>query len=180
MDEFPLPADALILLVGPAGAGKTTWAAARFRPSQVLSSDRFREIVADDPGDQSASADAFRLLHAAARARLRRGLPAVIDATNLTARAQRPLLALAARFGRPVVAIVFDPPLERCLAQNATRPDRVVPDDVVRAHHAGLPGAIAALRRAGVEVVHVAPGGPAAGPPSGIPAPAARPLVATP
>ena len=42
------------------------------------------------------------------------------------------------RAGRPVVAVVFDVPLERCLAQNAARPERQVPDAVVRRHHREL------------------------------------------
>ena len=42
-----------------------------------------------------------------------RGLLTVIDATNLQRSARKPLLALAARFGRPRVAVLFDVPLER-------------------------------------------------------------------
>jgi protein phosphatase len=68
-----LPADALVLLMGPSGAGKSTWAARHFRADEILSSDRFREMVAADATDQSATADAFKVLHAIARARMRRG-----------------------------------------------------------------------------------------------------------
>ena len=139
--------------VGPAGAGKSTWAAARFRATQVVSSDALRAVVADDPTDQGATGDAFRLLHAIVRARLKRGLTAVVDATNLTEGARRPLLAAAAAAGRPAVAVVFDVPLDICLARNASRTDRVVPDDVVRLHHAQLPAAIAGLRHAGVPIL---------------------------
>lgn len=149
----------LVLLVGPSGAGKSTWAAARFPSTAIVSSDAFRAMVSDDPADQDANADAFRLLHAVCRARLKRGRTTVVDATNLTDGARRPLLALAARFGRPVVAIVLDPPLDVALARNAGRPGRVVPDGVVRMHHAQLPGAIAALVRAGV-AIRWAEGGP--------------------
>lgn len=143
----------LVLLVGPAGSGKSTWAAAHHPPTAIVSSDALRAAVADDPTDQDATADAFRLLHAIVRARLKRGRTTVVDATNLTDGARRPLLSLAARFERPVVAIVFDPPLEVCLARNAARPGRSVPETVVRLHHAQLPGAVAALRRAGVPVL---------------------------
>ena len=51
-----------VLLVGPAGAGKSTFAAQRFASTQIISSDELRARVADDPTDQSATADAFRLL----------------------------------------------------------------------------------------------------------------------
>jgi len=153
-----VPPGALVLLIGPAGIGKSTWAARHHRPTEVLSSDAFRAMVSDDPADQAANGDAFRSLHGVARARLKRGLTTVVDATNLTDGARQPLLALATRFGRPVVAVVFDGPVEVALARNTARADRVVPDAVVRHHHAQLPAAVAALRRAGVPIVTVETG----------------------
>ncbi|MGZ6345348.1 MAG: AAA family ATPase, partial [Candidatus Limnocylindrales bacterium] len=57
--SIELPVPCLVLLVGPTGAGKTTFAARHFRPTEVLSSDRFRALVADDEADLSATADAF-------------------------------------------------------------------------------------------------------------------------
>jgi len=149
-----IPDDALVLLIGPAASGKSTWAAANFRPSQVLSSDSFRELVADDASDQTASRDAFQLLHTVARARLQRGLLTVVDATNLQRSARKPLVALAARFGRPAVAVVFDVPLGVLLARNAHRP-RMVPEDVIRRHHAQLAAAIDDVRNeAYAQVLH--------------------------
>jgi protein phosphatase len=150
-----IPAHALVLPVGASGCGKSTWAAQRFQSHEVLSSDAFRALVAGDPADQSATADAFRLLHAAARARLRRGLLTVIDATNLTSGARASLLRLARGAGRPAVAVVFDVPLERCLANNARRPDRQVPGSVVRRHVGQLAGARAALADEGFAAIHV-------------------------
>ncbi|HET8968257.1 MAG TPA: AAA family ATPase, partial [Gaiellaceae bacterium] len=100
-------------------------------------SDAFRELVAGDASDQAATADAFRVLHAVARARLRRGLRCVIDATNLTRSGRRSLLAIASRAGRPAFAVVFDVPLAIGLVRNDGR-QRRVPEDVVRRHHAEL------------------------------------------
>ena len=131
--------DALVLLIGPAGSGKSTWGAARFASSELLSSDAFRFMVAGDATDQEATPDAFRVLHAVARARLRRGLRCVIDATNISRGGRRGSLALAARFGRPAVAIVFDVPLAVTLARNEARLERRVPADVVRRHHGEMP-----------------------------------------
>lgn len=149
------PADALVLLIGPAGCGKSTWAARHFRPDQILSSDAFRAMVAGDATDQSATADAFRLLHAATGARLGRGLLTVIDATNLTAAARLGLRQQARRAGRPVVAVIFDVSLERCLAQNAARRERQVPDAVVQRHHAGMRRVRAQLPFEGYESIIV-------------------------
>ena len=150
-----LPGDALILLVGPSSSGKSTWAMTRFAPAEILSSDAFRELVAGDAADQAATADAFKVLHQVAKARLRRGLRSVVDATNLTERARRSLLRLAAAAGRPAVAIVFDVPLKRCLAQNAARPDRRVPEEVVRRHHREMAAALGRLPAEGYAAIHI-------------------------
>jgi len=140
-----LPPDALVILVGPSGAGKSTWAAKRFGPHEVLESDAFRAMVADDARDQAATADAFKLLHSVARARARRGLRSVIDATNLTAAARRALTRIAAGASQPVVAVVFDVPLQRCLANNEARSHRRVPPDVIARHQEQLKATRSAL-----------------------------------
>ncbi len=144
--------DALVLLMGAAGAGKSTWAAQRFSGTQVVSSDACRAMVSDDPSDQAANADAFRLLHAIARARLQRGLLTVVDATNLLPSARRPLRQLAARHGRPMVAVVFRVSVDELLRRNAAR-DRVVPEDVVRWHASLVPAALAALPEEGYAAI---------------------------
>lgn len=148
-----LPPDALVLLVGISGSGKSTWAARRFARHEILSSDDFRALVSGDAADQSASADAFRLLHLAARARLRRGLRTVVDATNLTAHARRQLLTAARAAGRPALALVFDVPLERCLAQNDRRAGRRVPEPVIREQHRQLQAARRVLGEEGFAAV---------------------------
>lgn len=153
--RLPLPTGALVLLVGPSGAGKSSWAAWHFEPDQVLSSDRFRAMVAGDEADQSANADAFRVLHAVVRARLRRGLLTVVDATNLSSGARTPLRRLAEAAGRPTVAVAFELSLERCLRQNAERAGRQVPDDVVRKHHDQLRTALKALPMEGYAAISV-------------------------
>ena len=70
-----------IVLIGASGSGKSTFAAKHFRPTEILSSDFFRGLVADDPNDQGATKDAFDALHFIARKRLAAGRLAVIDAT---------------------------------------------------------------------------------------------------
>ena len=39
-----LPSPCLVVLVGPAGSGKSTWAAAHFPADQVVSTDRLRAV----------------------------------------------------------------------------------------------------------------------------------------
>ena len=138
--------------MGASGSGKSTFAARHFPVDSVLSSDSFRAAVSGSEADQSATDGAFRLLHAQADARLGRGLLTVIDATNVTLRAREPLLALAVGYGRPLVAIVFELSVAECLAWNARRPDRLVPEHVVRRQHAFFIRAVPHLAAEGFRV----------------------------
>ena len=136
--EIVLPDPSLVVLIGAAGVGKSTFAARHFRADEILSSDRYREIVSGDEADQAATRIAFRLLHRDLRARLAAGRLTVVDATSVEASARRGLLALARAAGVPAVAIVLDLPLETILARNAARRSRTVDEDVVRRHVARL------------------------------------------
>src|SRR3954447_9557704 len=95
MTTVDIPDLALVLLVGVTGSGKSTFARKHFKPTQVLSSDTFRGLVADDETDQSASAAAFDALHHVAGLRLRAGRLTVIDATNVAPHARAGLVRLA-------------------------------------------------------------------------------------
>jgi len=129
--RLTLPEPALVLLVGPSGAGKSTFATKHFGPTEVISSDALRAMLTDDPADQDASAEAFRVLSILANGRLKRRLMTVIDATNLRANSRKQFRALASRYGIPTVAIAFDLAPELYVAHNEQRPDRVVNNDVV-------------------------------------------------
>jgi protein phosphatase len=127
-----LPPDALVLLIGVAGSGKSTFARAHFAPSEIVSSDALRALIAGDPSDQSATADAFDLLHRILAMRLRRGLLTVVDATNVEAWARAQLLDVAWRARRPAVAIILDPGIAVALERNLTRADGRRPPAAVR------------------------------------------------
>jgi protein phosphatase len=127
-----LPELSLIALVGPSGCGKSTFAARHFRPTEVLSSDECRGLVSDDELDQSATNDAFEVLHFIAAKRLARGRLTVIDATNVQPRAHQPIVELARRFYVPPVAIVFALPEAVCQERNRTRTDRAFGPHVIR------------------------------------------------
>jgi protein phosphatase len=121
----------LVVLVGAAGSGKSTFAREHFRTTEILSSDFFRGVVSDDESDQEATADAFELLHLALEKRLRRGKLSVVDATNVRAEHRHRLIEQARRFARPVVAIVFETPDNVCLERAASRAPRPVRSEVV-------------------------------------------------
>ncbi len=120
-----LPSPSLVVMVGAAGSGKSSFCRRNFRPSEIVSTDVCRARLSGDAGDQSVSAAAFRLAHRTAEERLRRGRLTVFDATSTDARARRLLINMAARHGVPAVAIVLDLPLADCLAQDGQRKRRV-------------------------------------------------------
>ena len=153
-----VPARGLVLLVGASGAGKTTFAARHFAPTEILSSDAFRALVSDDEGDQSATPHAFDVLGRVLAHRLRRGRLSVIDATNVSPGDRRSFLRLAALTRQPVVAIAFDLPEAVCQERNARRPGRIVDPAVVHRQVQGVRRTLADPERflaEGYAAVHV-------------------------
>jgi protein phosphatase len=153
--KIAIPELCLILLVGPSGCGKSTFARRHFLPTEILSSDFFRGLICDDEADQSASKDAFEVLHVVAGKRLAAGKLTVIDATNIQPEARRPLLELARRYHVASAAIVFDLPEELCQRHNERRPDRTVPAAVVASHHELLHRTLPAVQRERIRHLHV-------------------------
>lgn len=151
--ELRLPADALVVLVGASGCGKSTFARRHFGATQVVSSDECRRLVADDEADQSASREAFAVFHAILRARMALGRLTVADATGLHPHARERLRAIAAVHRRPVVAILFDVPLDLCLRRAAGR-SRVVPPAVIARQHEQLQQAREDVPREGFHRVY--------------------------
>ena len=150
-----VPELALVVLLGASGCGKSTFARRHFAATEVASSDALRGWVANDENDQSATHDAFELLHLLVAKRLARGLLTVVDATNATPEARRPLLDLARRFHVPAVAVALDLPEEECLRRNEARTERRVPADAIQRQAHLLRASLAGLSREGFRRVHL-------------------------
>ncbi len=144
-----IPEFSLVLLIGPSSSGKTTFARRHFRPTEVLSSDAFRSMVANDETDQSASADAFEVLHRVGAIRLRRRLLTVIDATNVQPRARALMMDLARWYDCPAVGIVFNLPESVCQERRLKRPDRNFGPEVIRRQASQLQEALPVLHQEG-------------------------------
>ncbi|GAB3967421.1 polynucleotide kinase-phosphatase [Actinoallomurus acanthiterrae] len=138
---------ALVVLVGVSGSGKSYFARRHFAPTQVVSSDYCRAVVSDDENDQSATVDAFDLLHHIVRTRLRRGLLTVVDATNVQPRSREQLVRIAKEHDVLTVAIVLDVPESVAMERNAARTDRDLPDHVVPRQRRELRRGLRALNR---------------------------------
>ena len=153
--NLEIPELCLVALVGPSGSGKSTFAARHFKPTEVVSSDACRAMVADDPNDQSATPEAFALLNFIASTRLRSGRLTVIDATSVQPQARKSLVELAREHDCLPVAIVLNTAESVCLARNRQRDDRNFGDHVVRRQAQQLRRSMRGLRREGFRYVYV-------------------------
>lgn len=140
------------MLIGPAGCGKSSFAARHFWPTQVVSSDQCRAMICDDASQQRVTPLAFELMHSIIAMRLRCGRLTVADATNLKREDRRPLMKLARREGFNTAAIVFNLPLDVCLARNARR-RRVVPAEAIALQYDLLLDTLSTIPREGFRYV---------------------------
>ena len=147
--DVKFPELALVVLIGTSGSGKSTFARRHFRPTEVISSDYCRGLVADDENDQSATGPAFEVLHYIAGKRLAAGRLTVVDATNLRPEDRKPLVALARQHHMLPVALVFDLPETLCRERNRSRADRDFGDHVIRNQHQTLRRSLRGLAREG-------------------------------
>lgn len=128
---FTIPEFSLLLLVGPSGSGKSSFAEKHFLPTEVVSSDECRGMICDDENNQACSGDAFDLVTFIVRKRLKYGKFTVVDATNVGSKNRRKLLQLARQFYGETIAVVFDLPLKECHENNIQRQNRVVPENII-------------------------------------------------
>ncbi|MET8135953.1 polynucleotide kinase-phosphatase [Streptomyces sp. NPDC005251] len=153
---LPVTDLSLVVLIGASGSGKSTFARRHFKPTEIISSDFCRGLVADDENDQSASGDAFDVLHYIAGKRLAAGRRTVVDATSVQEESRRQLIELAKKYDVLPIAIVLDVPEEICAERNAARTDRAeMPRRVIQRHIRELRRSLRRLEREGFRKVHV-------------------------
>jgi protein phosphatase len=147
--KITLPELSLVVLMGPSGSGKSSFARKHFKPTEVLSSDECRGLVSDDENNQAATTDAFDVLYYIAKKRLAAGRLTVIDATNVQPEARKNAVALAREFHVLPVAVVFDIPERVCHDRNKTRDDRIFGPHVIRQQMQQLHRSLGSLQREG-------------------------------
>ena len=156
MSRTVLPDPALVVLAGASGSGKSTWAAARYRASEVVSSDQLRGVVGSGEHDLDASVDAFAVLDQIVAARLRRGLTTVVDTLGFDADRRVRQLDLARLAGLPAVAVVFRTDAAECRRRNRLR-SRPVPANVLDNQLRRMPELTDQLAAEGWTVIDAAP-----------------------
>jgi alkanesulfonate monooxygenase SsuD/methylene tetrahydromethanopterin reductase-like flavin-dependent oxidoreductase (luciferase family)/predicted kinase len=126
MTNARLPEPVMVVLAGAAGSGKSTWAAERFRTTEIVSSDALRAAVGSGPSDLNASGDAFALLDQIVAARTKRSLTTVVDTLGLDPERRADYRRLARTAGLPAVLVIMNTADALCRERNRQR-DRPVP-----------------------------------------------------
>ncbi len=147
--KLKLPELSLVVLIGATSSGKSTFARRHFKPTEILSSDFCRGILADDENDQAITSEAFELLHYIAAKRIKSGRLTVIDATNVQRESRQPLVRLAREFHVLPVAIVVNPPEKVLLERHQGRADRNFGAHVIRQQLQSLRRSVRGLQKEG-------------------------------
>lgn len=152
--DIRLPTRSLVVLCGPAGSGKSTFASQHFKQTQVVSSDACRALICDSESNRKINRDTFDLFHFIIQKRLKLDRLTVADSTALYAFARQPLLELARAAGYHACLIVFNVSLEVCQKQDQQRP-RQVGAEAVFYQYMLLPEVLRQIHSEPWEQVHV-------------------------
>ncbi len=149
-----IPRRTLLVLCGPAGSGKSTFATQRFPQTTIVSSDRCRAMICDDENNQKVNRDTFEVFHFIIQKRLLLGRFSVADSTALQPEARRKLRTISRYYGFFGCLLIFNIPPEICLERNKSR-HRSVEEDVIPYHASLLQRAILDSPHEGWEMIHV-------------------------
>ncbi len=153
--DIRIPEFTMVLMIGPSGSGKSSFARRHFSQTEIVSSDNCRAVVSDDPNSNKATTDAFELLHNITRARLKNRRLTVVDATNLEERHRASLIAIARQNDCPIAAVVMSTPLQTCLDRSHATEGARVPEHVIRHQHRRLRHNIRSIKKEGIRHQYV-------------------------
>jgi predicted kinase len=149
-----IPRRTLLVLCGPAGSGKSTFATERFASTTTVSSDHCRAMICDDENNQKVNRDTFELFHLIIQKRLSLRRFTVADSTALQTDARRKLRDLSRHYGYFGCLLIFNIPPEICLERNRRR-QRLVEERVIPYHSDLLQRAILDTPQEGWELIHI-------------------------
>ena len=149
-----IPRRTLLVLCGPAGSGKSTFASQRFAETIIVSSDHCRAMICDDENNQKVNRDTFELFHLIIQKRLFLGRFTVADSTALQPEARRKLRTLSRHFGYYGCLLIFNIRPEVCLERNRGR-QRLVDENVIPYHAGLLQRAIPDAPQEGWETIYI-------------------------
>jgi len=159
-----IPRQTLIVLCGPAGSGKSTFAhrfverhyAQGCRATTIVSSDYCRALICDEMTNQQINRDAFDLFYYIIQKRLFQHTLTIADSTALTPDARHKLVEMARRQHFMTCLVVFNMSLQTCIARDreAAR-GRVVGEQVIAYHVKQLQHALREFPHEGWNQIHI-------------------------
>jgi predicted kinase len=118
---FPIPAPCLIVLVGPPGSGKTTWAKNNQVGAVHVSQDDLIDAITPAGFDPIYRPVYQAAEDAVARAALQQGHTVIVDRTNRTRAHRRRWLEIANQERCPAIAVMMSTSEKLCRERNAKR-----------------------------------------------------------
>ncbi len=149
-----IPESSLVLLIGPHGAGKSTFAARHFANIDILTANHCRTLLGNPPPSDARDAEVEAMHRTAVASRLRLMQLTVVDDTHTYPEERAPWLDLARRYHLLAVAIVIDLPERECKRRNSARSDREVSNRVIHGQKVRIGRALRTLRAEGFHAVH--------------------------
>jgi DegV family protein with EDD domain len=126
LGQLPMSVErpAFVMLSGLPGAGKSRLAGEieKRMPVAVVESDRLRKVLVERPTySPMESTRTFEAIHALLERLLDRGVPCLLDATNLREEHRRPLYEIAERTSARLLVVAVEAPPELALARISGR-----------------------------------------------------------
>ncbi|HTK09949.1 MAG TPA: AAA family ATPase [Ktedonobacteraceae bacterium] len=158
--DIALPRRSLLVLCGPAGCGKSTFASAVLKqqrppmqPTAIVSSDHCRALVCDDENNQQVNRDTFDLFYYIIHKRMFQNRFTIADSTALQPDARQRLLELAKKHQYSASIIVFNIDEHVCIERDRQR-KRLVGSQVITYHTGLLQQALHAIPEEGWSQVY--------------------------
>jgi len=132
LDNIGGKKNALIVLCGAPGSGKSTWGKdfAKKNNMVYVSTDEIRAEIGSGESDQSVSPQAFMIAEKRIRESLSMGKNAMIDATNCHGSDRRRFVKIARELNAYKIAVTFEVSRDELIKRNQQR-ERNVPLEVI-------------------------------------------------
>ena len=122
-----------IMLVGPPGAGKTSYAnllKKKYMNFEIISPDEIRKEMTGDERDQLHNTEVFDKVYSRISTYLAEGYNVIYDATNCRSNYRTRILDYCSSDAKIILCIVFTTSIATCIERNRER-NKPVPEEVI-------------------------------------------------
>ena len=122
-----------IMLVGPPGAGKTSYAERlkkKYMNFEIISPDEIRKEMTGDEHDQSHNVEVFGKVYSRISTYLAEGYNVIYDATNCQSNYRTRILDYCSKDAKIIFCINFTTSIAMCIDRNRSR-SKPVPEEII-------------------------------------------------